>query len=591
MVAPNVISLFSGIGGLDLGFTKEGFKIVFANEKVPEIYKIYQAIHNYRDNESIGIIPIEDLNLSLLPRANIVIGGFPCQGFSMIGSREKNDPRNKLFLFFKQVVKTVEPLFFVAENVLGLKSNYDGYFFDYILDEFNSINNGSYHVFPLILNASDFGVSQARRRLFYFGIHRKVREKDPNWKNLSIEIIFHKLMKYANNGVKIGDKLKQFEGRLFRSGSDYFPFLEFPQPWHFRSRNRKRGYEDVSYTILASMRSISLHPTGIKMKKDNLINDRFTYEWFLSYKYPLLDENRPLSWQEAAAIQGFDREIIDKLETLYSENGFTLKILYKIIGNAVPPPLANSLAKLIKEFIGWEKLTSSCDNLGSLNLGKDIKNDRTKGERLEDLSKSFLIQTFDELFSEIEEFNDDNFLQFLILPFDIEGRFYFNCKGCNNNYDLDKVITKDEYKNLLGDELFKKNGFCSKKCIEWFKLEEIEKTIKSIFGKKVKVSSKKKDYLTLKSIELKSTTKKIPNPKLTVRNEKNKILLEIHLLLCKDNDSHNYISSEINKISNKSILICQCSTKEEVDRKIFKIINYNLQDYSGNQSKFSEKIF
>lgn len=159
-----VISLFSGAGGMDLGFLQAGYKIVWSNEKWQD------AAETYRRNIGKHIIccDIEDVNVSDIPDGDIVIGGFPCQGFSVANiKRYANDQRNFLYLQFLKVITAKKPSFFLAENVKGILSLEQGKVFQMILDDFSS---AGYRVQHSVLNAANYGVPQRRERVFILGV-------------------------------------------------------------------------------------------------------------------------------------------------------------------------------------------------------------------------------------------------------------------------------------------------------------------------------------------------------------------------------------------------------------------------------------
>lgn len=189
-----VVSLFSGCGGMDLGFcgdfsvfgkkySKNPYEIVFSNDIVKRACQTYEY--------NLGTTPycgdIKELDYNLLPKADIVIGGFPCQDFSLAGKRRGlTANRGRLYLEMKKVVQHCNPLAFVAENVDGIrKSKYgsDTSALDIILDDFRSIG---YTVVYKVLNAADYGVPQNRVRVIIVGIRNDL----------------HKTMKYpkANYG-------------------------------------------------------------------------------------------------------------------------------------------------------------------------------------------------------------------------------------------------------------------------------------------------------------------------------------------------------------------------------------------------------
>lgn len=161
MHKPTVISLFAGCGGMDLGFKMAGFNILWANEIDKDAAATYK--NNIEDN-----IVVDDIKgINLFPKnVDVVIGGFPCQGFSMAGKRDVNDERNHLYKEMKRVVSEVKPKFFVAENVRGLLSMANGKVIKHILNDFSNLG---YNVDIKLLYAPDFGVPQERYRVFIIG--------------------------------------------------------------------------------------------------------------------------------------------------------------------------------------------------------------------------------------------------------------------------------------------------------------------------------------------------------------------------------------------------------------------------------------
>jgi len=158
-----VISLFSGAGGMDYGFLRAGFDIVWAND----IWK--DAVESYRLNlgDHISCKDIKEIDAGDIPNADVLIGGFPCQGFSVANrNRFAEDERNALYLQLLRILKTKQPRFFVAENVKGIKSLDGGKVFDMILSDFRS---AGYMVEHATLNAADYGVPQRRERVFFVG--------------------------------------------------------------------------------------------------------------------------------------------------------------------------------------------------------------------------------------------------------------------------------------------------------------------------------------------------------------------------------------------------------------------------------------
>ena len=170
---PRVLSLFSGCGGMDLGFQKEGYQTVWANDFFEE------AVITYKKNIGDEIIfaditEIDPYTDPSIPDADIIIGGFPCQDFSMLGKRagiEAN--RGNLFRKMAEFIDAKKPKAFVAENVVGIISANKGLALQYILDTFTNISPG-YVVKYKIINFADYGVPQTRKRCIFVGVRADI---------------------------------------------------------------------------------------------------------------------------------------------------------------------------------------------------------------------------------------------------------------------------------------------------------------------------------------------------------------------------------------------------------------------------------
>ena len=169
MKRPTVIDLFAGVGGLSLGFENNGFDVVLANEYDASIADAYKKNHTHTQM-IVGDITSLDLQSvfgKYNGQADVVIGGPPCQGFSQKGQRKTiHDERNFLFKYYVKVVELVHPKYFVMENVPNLLTAEKGYFLREIEELFNSME---YNLKTGVLNASDFGVPQNRRRAVIIG--------------------------------------------------------------------------------------------------------------------------------------------------------------------------------------------------------------------------------------------------------------------------------------------------------------------------------------------------------------------------------------------------------------------------------------
>ena len=171
---PTVVSLFSGCGGMDYGFAQRGFEIVYASDIDPAAVDCYSrnidgrvflrdaTTQAFRDDiESIG-------------SCEVVLGGFPCQGFSKAGPKDPLDARNTLYEEMISAVAILRPLVFVAENVDGVAQNFKGSFLKRIVEEFAAIG---YRVDHRVIDAASFGLPQHRRRVFFVGTRQDVEER------------------------------------------------------------------------------------------------------------------------------------------------------------------------------------------------------------------------------------------------------------------------------------------------------------------------------------------------------------------------------------------------------------------------------
>lgn len=159
----NIVSLFSGAGGLDLGLIMSGNKIIWANDIDQN------AVDTYRKNIGNHIVhaDIKNVNIGSIPYADVVVGGFPCQGFSVANmKRSTDDERNQLYIFFKNVISSKQPKFFIAENVKGILSLDHGNVIKKIIEDFK---DAGYIVEFRLINMADYGVPQTRQRVIIVG--------------------------------------------------------------------------------------------------------------------------------------------------------------------------------------------------------------------------------------------------------------------------------------------------------------------------------------------------------------------------------------------------------------------------------------
>ena len=166
---PSVVSIFCGCGGLDLGFKEAGFDLAYACDSDPAAVDCYAR--NVDRNVHLRDATSEEFHADIasLAECDVVLGGFPCQGFSKAGPKREEDERNDLYMEMLRAVGTLRPRMFVAENVDGLSQNFQGAFLTRIVADFSELD---YDVDYHILDAANFGVPQYRRRIFFVGTRR-----------------------------------------------------------------------------------------------------------------------------------------------------------------------------------------------------------------------------------------------------------------------------------------------------------------------------------------------------------------------------------------------------------------------------------
>lgn len=298
------VSLFCGAGGLDLGFDRAGFRTLWANDFDADACKTHQ---NWSKAEVV-CGDIAKVDIESIPDSDIILGGFPCQGFSLSGPRKIDDSRNTLYKYYVKIVSAKKPRMFVGENVKGLLTMGNGQVIKAIVEEFSECG---YDVFYQLVNARDFGVPQDRERVIICGFR-----KDLHMREFEIPLpeISTVTLKEALDGLP---EVKAEE------------VCTAPYSSRYMSRNRKRGWDQVSYTIPAMAKQVALYPGSpdmIKVDKD-------------LWEFGKEGVTRRLSWREAAAIQTFPKEL---------EFCGDLTSKYKQIGNAVPVRLAEYIARYLK---------------------------------------------------------------------------------------------------------------------------------------------------------------------------------------------------------------------------------------------------
>lgn len=344
------ISLFTGAGGMDIGFEKAGVKILLANELMSE------AVQTYKSNRIDANIIHDDVNnifkhIEEFKGVDFVFGGPPCQGFSVAGKMDPNDERNKLIFTFLDVVEYVQPKVFVMENVKALAKLER--WSEVRKKYFEKVEQMGYNCTSFVLNATEFGVPQKRERAFFIGI-----------KNNTDIFLKHNLLEILNQHKTQAPSVRETLQDLGKAGTEKNPntctskitFATNPimrkSPYsgmYFNGQGRPINVDEYANTLPASMGG----------NKTPFIDEEYLYgnaesDWVVGYHSELVEGKkvpefkeapsrlRRLSIREASRIQTFPDD--------YIFSGSKGKI-YTQIGNAVPCNLAEAIASSIIQYI------------------------------------------------------------------------------------------------------------------------------------------------------------------------------------------------------------------------------------------------
>ncbi len=371
----NLIDLFAGCGGLSLGFEMAGFDIPVAVEKDKWASETYKKNHHTTKVITEDITQISDLS-SILPegitKIDGIIGGPPCQGFSLSGNRDKNDPRNSLFMEFVRFVRHFKPTFFVMENVTGIlsmKTKNGDKVKDLIEKEFNS---AGYNLEIFTLNAAEFGVPQSRLRVFFIGLKDDIAyDKDR---------IEPKGFLFGDQQRTITDAIMDLPQIQAGEGSEAMKYTTRPftkyQEWarenssvihnHVAMRHTARLVErfaqikhgqsvaDVAEEFQQRKRGEADKISGKVYSQNNMRpypdkpSPTIPASFQSNFVHPYL--NRNYTAREGARLQSFPDTYIfcGKRTTMSWEKNLSQ---YQQIGNAVPPLLAKAIAKSIMDYL------------------------------------------------------------------------------------------------------------------------------------------------------------------------------------------------------------------------------------------------
>lgn len=400
MTKPNVVSLFSGAGGMDLGFIQSGYRVLWANDFQKD------AVNTYQKNLGNHIVygDITKITKEQLPKepVDVVLGGFPCQGFSVANTkRSMEDKRNFLYLELLRIVKELQPKFFVAENVKGLLSMQKGQVLNMILKDFEELG---YRVDYRVLNAAHFGVPQSRERVIIIGNRIGVENPFPkptHTINPQLESYLkptptvEEIIGFLQNEEPINGKI---EDRLFVNDRTIYNHVASTNVADsFFTRKNPPTQEEIADYLNYYRKDCNLsikkideilgyrHTAGHWFRKDKygslpnvsdwwkikdllnfdntydqqmteLIEKEITFEQSLritNWDRPSdtitastpeihINKQRRLSVRECAILQSFPDNFI-----FYG----SLTSMYRQVGNAVPPKLAKAIAKELKPYL------------------------------------------------------------------------------------------------------------------------------------------------------------------------------------------------------------------------------------------------
>lgn len=326
----NIIDLFCGCGGLSLGFEEAGFKPILAIDLWSDAIETYNFNRPTKPGKCIDISKLSNEELRKFKEQCIgVIGGPPCQGFSTVGKRDVNDPRNQLYKQYCRVVEIVQPQFFVLENVKGLLTLEHGFFKEDIKNRFEKLG---YHVDFQLLNAADYGVPQNRYRVFFVGMKKS----------------YFNFPKPHKEKVTCKEAISDLEdGYAIEPQSKYQMAM--------RSEGKITNHDFTTHTS-ETVSIISKIPDGGNIKdlppeywnvrKYNKAFERMSSEGQSNTvdtghrNYFHYSKNRIPTVRENARLQSFP-------DSFFFCGTKTSQ--YKQVGNAVPPLLAKAIATAIKE--------------------------------------------------------------------------------------------------------------------------------------------------------------------------------------------------------------------------------------------------
>lgn len=303
------VSLFTGCGGSDAGLVATDFQVLMANDILAYAKEVYLANFPETDYHCCDVSDIHSF-----PHADLLVGCYPCQGFSQGGARKSDRTVNYLYRQFDRALRAIGPKAFIVENVSGMQRSD---FVHLLKSQIIRFRLAGYRVEARLLNAADYGVAQERRRIFIVGIRS----------DLGMQYTFPKPTHgpgqekpYRTIRDAIGKMPIWPEGKFF---DDKFH-------WYYLSRNRRRDWAELSKTIVGHPRHMPLHPMSPRLRRVH------TDKWVWENDGP----KRRFSYDEAARLQGFRK-------TFFLPDNVGIRMKYQVVGNAVPPPLFNAVVRAL----------------------------------------------------------------------------------------------------------------------------------------------------------------------------------------------------------------------------------------------------
>ena len=366
----NTVDLFCGAGGFTEGFRKAGgFNNLFAVDF--DQMAIETLTHNHPQINGI-CADVSNLDAATLKKlknkkkVDVIIGGPPCQGFSLAGRRLQDDPKNQLFLEYVRIVKELKPKVIVFENVVGLVSMQGGLVLEAICEEFSA---AGYEVTYDILNSADYGVPQARPRFILIGrrgrgpVHMPPQTHIAASKATTVDLFADHLLPHVSVKEALSDLPKIQQGE----GSESVDFKIKPKNSFQKSTRGERAPNKLfnhratrhnpsiveRYDHMPQGGDIRSLPEHLRTKKNNVFRlldsipaRTITCNFRTDIIHPWIP--RGLTVREAARLQSFDDD--------YCFFGnLTRKAKYVTqddqVGNAVPPLLAKAIANHIKDYL------------------------------------------------------------------------------------------------------------------------------------------------------------------------------------------------------------------------------------------------